>query len=298
MFPLQSSIKVSSELPLFTILLIAVTVIVSILAFQRKELFRKLLFEVEPILSYNEWWRMASSGLLHGGWAHLIMNMLVLWFFGGYVEARLGHFPFLGIYVVSLVVSSALSLFIHRNHADYSAVGASGAVAGIIYTFIMLEPTGSLRLFFFLPVPNWVFAIGYIAYSLYGIRANRDNIGHEAHLGGALCGAIIGVAINPAVLQTHWWMVALMTLPVIVFYFLFLRNPAILGIKGHYRERAKSTFKGRMKVVKRPGEGKVDAQQELNGLLDKINSVGYERLTRKEKQRLEELSEGGPKSDS
>ena len=127
MFLLQTSFQIAESAPVMTMLVIAVTAAISIVCFRKQQLFEKLLFEVEPILSFKEWWRVLSSGFIHLSWMHLIMNMVVLYFFGEFLEIKMGAFPFLAVYIVCLIVASLVALFIHRNHADYAAGGRGRA---------------------------------------------------------------------------------------------------------------------------------------------------------------------------
>src|SRR5664279_1898625 len=172
---------------IITLILIIVNIAFSYKGFTNETFFEGYKFEVDRILINKDYKRLVTSGFLHVSWTHLILNMFSLYAFSGSIESDLGGLQFLLIYFVSLVGGNLLCLFIHRNHGDYSAVGASGAVSGIIFASIALYPGMGIG-FFGLPfsIPGWLYGILYVLYSIYGIKSGKDNIGHEAHLGGAL----------------------------------------------------------------------------------------------------------------
>src|SRR5258708_27468337 len=190
-----------NTLGIFSLVIIVANVLFSYRGFKSSAFFEKYKFEVERILLYKEYVRLISSGFLHVNWMHLIFNMLALYFFSGNLEAYLGQFAFLLIYFASLLGGNLLSLFIHRHHPDFSAVGASGAVNGVIFGSIALAPTMRIGLLFIpIGIPAWIFGLIYVLISIYGIRSRNNNIGHEAHLGGALIGMIIALILQPAAL--------------------------------------------------------------------------------------------------
>jgi len=100
-----------------------------------------------------------------------------------------GSLDFFLIYFISLLSGSLLTVIFHFNNPDYVAVGASGAVSGIVFSFILFFPTSTVGVFF-IPMPAFVFAFLYVAVSVYGMKSKFGNIGHEAHLGGAIGGVI------------------------------------------------------------------------------------------------------------
>lgn len=115
----------------------------------------------------------------------------------------LGEFNFVVVYVVSLILGSLLSLYFHQDEYHYSAVGASGAVTGILYSAILLDPSMSLYLFFIpIPIPAYVFGIGYMLYSIYGMKKRVGNIGHDAHFGGAIAGLVVTLVFVPSLFAT------------------------------------------------------------------------------------------------
>jgi membrane associated rhomboid family serine protease len=144
---------------------------------------------------------LVTSGFLHGDWPHLIWNMLALYSIGNAVELGVGRAHYLLIYLGGILGGNLLSLWIHR-HQDYQAYGASGGVCGIIFASVFLFP-GSKFYFFLVPVgiPGWLFAIVFPVASVYFLRAQRDNIGHDAHLGGAICGLLITAGLYPQVVN-------------------------------------------------------------------------------------------------
>jgi membrane associated rhomboid family serine protease len=179
--------------------------------------FRKYEFHIGSIRS-GEQIRLFSSGFLHADLAHLAFNMLTLYFFAPVVIGYLGNFSFLLIYLGSLLFGSLLTVVFHKNDYSYRAVGASGAVTGVLYSAILLRPDMMLGLFFIVPIPAYLFGILYLLYSIYGMKAKRDNIGHTAHFGGAIGGYLITLATNPHLLVENTLMVLLLTIPIVVLF--------------------------------------------------------------------------------
>jgi membrane associated rhomboid family serine protease len=128
-----------------------------------------------------------------------------------------GSSAFFLIYVGSLFFGSLLTLWMHKNDYSYRAIGASGAVMGIIYSAILIDPTGSVYVYF-IPMPSVIFGIGYLLYSIYGIKAKNDNIGHTAHFGGAIGGFLITLFKDPSMIFDNSLMVGLLTIPIIIFF--------------------------------------------------------------------------------
>jgi len=180
------------------LLIIIANVLVSIKGFNDYAFLDKYKFQVGKILS-GEKIRTLTSGFLHVDWLHLGFNMYALYLFGGIVTGFLGTPVFLIIYLASLLAGSLYSLQYHKNEPYYSAVGASGAVSGIVYSAILLYPEMELFLYFIpVPIPGYVFGIGYLLYSIYGMKKQLGNVGHSAHLGGAIGGFVITLILNPS----------------------------------------------------------------------------------------------------
>jgi membrane associated rhomboid family serine protease len=161
---------------------------------------------------------MLSSGFLHVDLTHLIFNMLTLWFFAPVVINFLGNFSFILVYFGSLIFGSLLTMLFHKDDYGYRAVGASGAVTGVLYSAILLQPDMMLGIFFIIPMPAYIFGILYLLYSIYGMRAKNDNIGHTAHFGGAVGGYLITLIKEPALLVDHTLMVVLLAIPIVIFF--------------------------------------------------------------------------------
>jgi membrane associated rhomboid family serine protease len=140
--------------------------------------------------------------------------MISLYFFASYVVNDLGDTGFLLVYVAGLLVGNLLSFYLHKNEYQYSALGASGAVMAIVYSGILLEP----YLYIYGIIPGYVFAVGYLFYSIYGMKKNDDLIGHDAHFGGAVAGFTATLLFKPSIIMDQTMTVALMLLPILVFY--------------------------------------------------------------------------------
>jgi membrane associated rhomboid family serine protease len=202
-----------------TIFIIAVTVLFSYKGFNDLLFFRKYEFHIGSIRA-GEQIRMISSGFLHADLGHLFFNMFTLYMFAPVVINFFGEFSFILIYMISLVFGSLLTLVMHKNDYNYRAIGASGAVTGIIYSAILLQPDMMLGLFYVIPIPAYLFGIGYLLYSIYGMKAKNDNIGHTAHFGGAIGGYLITILKEPAMLVDNTFMVLLLAIPIVILFIL------------------------------------------------------------------------------
>jgi membrane associated rhomboid family serine protease len=199
------------------VIIIAVTVLMSYKGFNDLSFFRKYEFHIGSIQN-GEQIRMLSSGFLHVDMTHLLFNMMTLWFFAPLVLAYLGNCTFVLIYMGSLIFGNILTYIFNKNNYGYRAVGASGAVTGVLYSAILLQPDMMLGLFFVIPIPAYLFGILYLLYSIYGMKSQNDNIGHSAHFGGAVGGYVITLMEQPQLLVEHTLMVVLMTIPIVVLF--------------------------------------------------------------------------------
>ena len=205
------------NLSFITIIIIAANITFSIKGFKDFSFFEKYKFNIGGI-KRGEQVRMISSGFLHADEMHLFFNMFTLYFFANEV-IYLGQFNFVIIYFGSLLIGNLLSYHFHKNEYHYSAVGASGAVTGILYSAILLNPDMSLYMFFIpVPIPGYVFGIGYLLYSIYGMKNRIGNIGHDAHFGGAIGGYVITLAMAPWLFTENLLMVVLLAAPIILLY--------------------------------------------------------------------------------
>jgi membrane associated rhomboid family serine protease len=200
------------------IVIIAATILFSYKGFNDVAFFRKYEFHIGSIRA-GEQIRMISSGFLHGDMGHLFFNMFTLYMFAPVVINYFGSASFLLVYIGSLIFGSLLTLLMHKNEYSYRAIGASGAVTGILYSAILIEPSMNLYLFFIpIPIPAYLFGIGYLLYSIYGMKAKRDNIGHTAHFGGAIGGYLITLIKEPAMLVDNTFMVVLLAIPIVILF--------------------------------------------------------------------------------
>lgn len=208
------------KLNLITLIIIGANILISLKGFNDYSFFEKYKFNVGGVRR-GEQIRLFSSGFLHVDMPHLFLNMFTLYFFADVVIGHLGVFGFTVVYVGSLLLGSLLSLYFHKNEYHYSAVGASGAVMGILYAAILLRPDMSLYLFFIpIPIPAYIFGIGYLLYSIYGMKNSVGNIGHDAHFGGAIGGYAITLILAPWLFVEHLLMVVLLAIPIGVLFVL------------------------------------------------------------------------------
>ncbi|MGV8095959.1 MAG: rhomboid family intramembrane serine protease [Mangrovibacterium sp.] len=191
-----------------TTIIIIITALVSVSAFNRYNLLEKLQFNASKIWHQKEYYRLISHGFVHANWEHLIVNMIVLFSFGKAIETyfqygfgRMANAYFLILYFGGLIVSNAYALFKHRNNYYYNAVGASGAVSAVLFAAIFFDPWGRIYFFGVLPIPGIVFAVLYLIYSYYMSRKQQDQIAHDAHFLGALFGFIYPVLLDGRLME-------------------------------------------------------------------------------------------------
>ena len=294
----------------FYILILVATCVISYMALQNRSMMARYELHVGPMVRNREWFRLVSSGFLHVDLMHLFVNMLTLVFAGEAMEILFGKIGFLGLYFGAMVGGSALAVFIHRNNPGYRAVGASGAISGLIYAFAVLFPGAEIRLFFILPIPAWLFAVAYTAYSLFGIRTRHANLGHEAHLGGGIIGVIAAIilpAFSQFPLQVNWLLVAVLLVPSFFFLYLFVTNPTWIyapssifkfdWLKRRQRPRSgprpvyvREEARSRKKEKGLEISTRSELEAEMNDLLELIHKRGgINKLTKKERSRLDEL---------
>jgi membrane associated rhomboid family serine protease len=264
-----------------TIVVLLLNLALSYSAFREASLFSRFTLRVGDLNS-GQLYRLLSSGFIHVDWSHLFFNMFSLYIFAAKVEQPLGWFWFIVIYLLSLLGGSLLAWFYHKDAPNYRAVGASGAVSGIIFAAIILNPGMELSLlfvpFFF---PAWIYGLLFILYSIYGIGKQHDNIGHEAHLGGAVTGLLAILILEPSVMETSTLTIIYLLVPSLSFLIVLFFKPQLVNgamasaqdlftKDDHYRNE------------------KAAKDIELNRILEKISAQGKNALTEEEQRFLQE----------
>lgn len=208
---------------LIVIIIIGITCIVSWRGLNDIGLFEKFKFNVAAIISKKEYFRLVSSAFLHADFMHLFFNMFSLYMFQAAVIYFFGNIGFLVIYFGSMILGNLFSLLIYKNQPWYSAIGASGAVSGIIFASIAMAPNEISVNF----LPGWIFGTLYFGYSVYMMLNPRehDNIGHAAHLGGAFFGLVYAVIIQPDRAMENALYLGIMAVPLLYLsYEIFIRK--------------------------------------------------------------------------
>lgn len=177
-----------------TYVLIAVNVAISLVGFWalRNERYRRyFVFIPSKENASRSPVGTVLSHFAHGDFGHLFLNLLALYLFGPPVERGLGAGPFLVVYGASGAVGTFFIWLFHRKNRRYAALGASGAIAGVVFASVVLEPTATMLLLVFpVPIPAPLFALLYLVISSISM-GSRDGVAHEAHIGGAVAGFVL-----------------------------------------------------------------------------------------------------------
>lgn len=182
-----------------TLILIILNTIISLIAlYSSEKVFYSWMLKPYRMVRERTWYELITSGFIHAGWGHLIINMFVLYVFGSVVEQYLGAGHFLTLYMTGLLFSSLPSAYMHKNNPQFATIGASGAVEAVLFSFIFAFPTEKLILILFpIPIPAWLFGLLFLAYSVYESKRGKGNVNHTAHLAGAFWGILYMLLFVP-----------------------------------------------------------------------------------------------------
>jgi membrane associated rhomboid family serine protease len=195
---------------MITYVIIAVTAIVSTIAFSKREFLSAMLFNAYLVYHHKKIWRLFSHGFVHGSWGHLFFNMLTLYFFGTNTDLWFqaawgkvwGSVLFVLLYVSAIAVSSIADLVKYRSNPNYNALGASGAVSAVLFASVFFDPKMGIYIYLIpIPIPGFIFAPLYLIYCQWMARRGRDNIGHTAHFWGAVYGFIFPLIFQPSLIH-------------------------------------------------------------------------------------------------
>ena len=188
------------------LLIFVTTIVVSLVAlFAAPKLMDRLIFRPYETQRRGVYYTVITHGFVHGDLMHLIFNMMTFWFFAFLLERRIGGAAFGLLYFGSLVLAVSTTYFKHRRDPQYATLGASGAIAAVLFAAIVYFP--SMKLFILpvpVPIPAPLFAVAYVAYSWYAKEGGRfssgmagQKINHDAHLIGALVGLAFVLVTDP-----------------------------------------------------------------------------------------------------
>ncbi len=211
--------------PPFILMLLAGIALISYRAIKDPLLFNRLKFNVSAVEN-GEYYRLLTAGFIHVDYNHLFFNGFTLFIFGGNALYGLGTINFILLYLISLLMGNGLAYYYHKKNPYYTAVGASGAIMGIVYSSILMFPEMELAFIFFpVPMPAYIFGVGYLIYTLFGIKSQNDGIGHTAHFGGAIGGIICTLVFDPYVFEKSFYTLVLMVgITLVAGYFLFRKS--------------------------------------------------------------------------
>jgi membrane associated rhomboid family serine protease len=188
-----------------TTIIIAITCIFSIIAFNKREIMYRYQFNAYAIKHNNQWFRFFTYAFLHADWTHLLFNMITLYSFGEYVEhvfkANFGEkaaIYYLLLYIGGIFFSTTYSFEKNKDNHTYNAIGASGAVSAVLFSSILFNPLGMLGIYFVIPIPAILFGVLYLLFSAYMAKKGGDNIGHDVHFWGAVFGFVLPILLKPA----------------------------------------------------------------------------------------------------
>lgn len=272
-----------------TYLILGITALCTWWAFSRPEIFQRLIFRPDRILRDREYHRLFSSALIHADWMHFAFNAIAFASFGETIEAVYGTITLVALYLGSILGGSVLALLIHR-HDDYSAVGASGGVCGLVFAAVFLLPGMEMGMLFVpIPIPGWLFAIVFLLVTFFGIKSQRGNIGHDAHLGGALVGLAMATVWYPRIVLSSLPLLGAVALLTLGFLIWLVRDPRAPGRLGALPRREAPRSSVRYQRYDEAAEHAA-AKQRLDELLDKVSRVGIDGLSADERRELNDLA--------
>ena len=198
----------SETTPIITYAIIAITAIISFQGFNRYDIVEKLKHSPYREVKFREWYRLLTSGFVHSGWIHLLINMFVFYEFGRWIELfflaefgpQSGRLLYLAMYLLTIVAGDLPTLVKHKQNPGFGSIGASGAVSGVLFIFILINPWDLLWLYAIIPIPAIVAGIGYLIYSSWAGKRGKGRIDHMAHFYGAVFGVIFMLILKPSLI--------------------------------------------------------------------------------------------------
>lgn len=185
------------DTPIATIIFL-LTIIVSVYAFNNISVYGKLMLHPYSVAKNKNIYQLISSGLVHKDWSHLLFNMLTYYFFAFNLEPIIGHWQFAMVYSGCLILCDIPSINKHKNDFRYHSLGASGAVCGVLFSYILFFPFTKLIIFPIpIPIPAVLYGGLFLLCSSYLAKKQNDNINHDAHFYGALSGVILTSLLVP-----------------------------------------------------------------------------------------------------
>ena len=192
-----------------TLLIIIFTALISYQGFSKYEVINRLKHYPAREFESKEYYRLLTSGFVHADWTHLLVNMFVLYSFGNYIESFIvnefgntqGRIIYLLLYLLNIIIANIPTTIKNSHNPGFSSIGASGAVSGIIFIFILLQPWSILYLFFIIPVPAIIAGVAYLIYSSWAARQEHGRLDHLAHFGGAIAGMLMISLLKPSILS-------------------------------------------------------------------------------------------------
>lgn len=191
-----------------TMIIVVLTTIISLVSFNSSRLMDAFIFWPPAITMRHQYYRFVTCGFVHADLMHLAFNMFTLYFFGRALEnyymgiLGLQHYYFTILYITALIVANIPSYLKQHDNYNYRSLGASGAVCAVMFAFIMISPWEPLYIFGVVQLPAIVYAILFLAYTIYMSRKGGDNVNHDAHLWGALYGVVFTIAVRPSVVNS------------------------------------------------------------------------------------------------
>lgn len=194
---------------MITKIIAVITFLISIQAFNNTSFFEKYKHSPYRVYHYKEYYRLLTSGFLHGSWTHLLINLFVFWQFGDFVEnsifysvfgKTIGAVLYLLLVLLAIIAGNIHSTYKYKDNSYYGSIGLSGAVSAILFSYVLINPWSKIYLYAIIPIYTIIAAVLYLGYSQWASKNSSDNIDHSAHFYGGLFGLVYTIAVYPKIL--------------------------------------------------------------------------------------------------
>lgn len=187
-----------------TIIIIIITCLVSITAFNNRGEMDKMIFWPAIVREKKQYYRFITSGFIHANWMHLGFNMFTLYFFGRIVEQYyrqiFGPGIFILFYFLSIIAADLPDYFKYGKDYQFRSLGASGAISAVLFASILFDPWEKLYLFIIpIGIPGFIFGALWLLYSFYMSKRGGDYVNHNAHIWGSIFGIVFTLVLKPEV---------------------------------------------------------------------------------------------------